>query len=307
MDRLVEPLLGGVYAGHARELGTRHHPAAGGHARPRLPPGGRGRRGPGEHDPGLRRAARRAGGLPGALLDSGRFTARTDATVREALHRVEGGYELVVGSGAPARAGARRRGSAGGSGHPCRAAARRPGAGGRRGAGRDRVRVHGGGDPSPSGRGIPDRGKGFRVPGPTRRGAADQGVDPVVREAGRGSAQRAGVRSTARTCCCCGPPWADTGRRRRSRPPTRGWWPPPSPTSPMPSGWPAPPSTSTCSAGAAGTPQYAVGHLDRVTRIREGVARLPGLAVCGAAYDGVGIPAVIASARRAADEVRAAE
>ena len=46
-------------------------------------------------------------------------------------------------------------------------------------------------------------------------------------------------------------------------------------------------------------PQYAVGHLDRVARIRADVARVPGLAVCGAAYDGVGIPAVIASARRA--------
>jgi len=56
-----------------------------------------------------------------------------------------------------------------------------------------------------------------------------------------------------------------------------------------------------------GLPQYAVGHLDRVARIRGAVARQPGLAVCGAAYDGVGIPAVIASARRAADEVRAAE
>lgn len=47
-------------------------------------------------------------------------------------------------------------------------------------------------------------------------------------------------------------------------------------------------------------PQYALGHLDRVARIRAAVARLPGLAVCGAAYDGVGIPAVIASAHRAA-------
>ncbi|MCF6376508.1 protoporphyrinogen oxidase [Nocardioides KLBMP 9356] len=46
-------------------------------------------------------------------------------------------------------------------------------------------------------------------------------------------------------------------------------------------------------------PQYAVGHLDRVARIRAAVADLPGLAVCGAAYDGVGIPAVIGSARRA--------
>jgi oxygen-dependent protoporphyrinogen oxidase len=48
-----------------------------------------------------------------------------------------------------------------------------------------------------------------------------------------------------------------------------------------------------------GLPQYAVGHLDRVARIRSEVGRIPGLAVCGAAYDGVGIPAVIASAHRA--------
>ena len=48
-----------------------------------------------------------------------------------------------------------------------------------------------------------------------------------------------------------------------------------------------------------GLPQYALGHLDRVARIRAGVARVPGLAVCGAAYDGIGIPACIASARKA--------
>jgi protoporphyrinogen/coproporphyrinogen III oxidase len=54
-------------------------------------------------------------------------------------------------------------------------------------------------------------------------------------------------------------------------------------------------------------PQYAVGHLDRVARIRAAVAAVPGLAVCGAAYDGVGIPAVIASARRAAASVAEAE
>jgi protoporphyrinogen/coproporphyrinogen III oxidase len=47
-------------------------------------------------------------------------------------------------------------------------------------------------------------------------------------------------------------------------------------------------------------PQYAVGHLDRVARIRAGLDAVPGLEVCGALYDGVGIPAVIGSARRAA-------
>jgi protoporphyrinogen/coproporphyrinogen III oxidase len=52
-----------------------------------------------------------------------------------------------------------------------------------------------------------------------------------------------------------------------------------------------------------GLPQYAVGHLERVARIRADVARVPGLALAGAAYDGVGIPAVIASGHRAAAEV----
>ncbi|HEV2253615.1 MAG TPA: protoporphyrinogen oxidase [Streptosporangiaceae bacterium] len=50
-------------------------------------------------------------------------------------------------------------------------------------------------------------------------------------------------------------------------------------------------------------PQYTVGHLDRVARIRAIVATLPGLAVCGAAYEGVGIPACVATARAAASRV----
>ena len=54
-----------------------------------------------------------------------------------------------------------------------------------------------------------------------------------------------------------------------------------------------------------GLPQYAVGHLDRVRRVREAVARQPGLAVGGAAYDGVGIPACVASGERAARDVLA--
>jgi oxygen-dependent protoporphyrinogen oxidase len=50
-------------------------------------------------------------------------------------------------------------------------------------------------------------------------------------------------------------------------------------------------------------PQYSVGHLDRVARIRAAVAAVPGLAVCGAAYDGLGIPACVASARTAVARV----
>jgi oxygen-dependent protoporphyrinogen oxidase len=52
-----------------------------------------------------------------------------------------------------------------------------------------------------------------------------------------------------------------------------------------------------------GLPQYAVGHVERVARIREAVANVPHLAVCGATYDGVGIPACIASGRLAVDQI----
>jgi oxygen-dependent protoporphyrinogen oxidase len=69
----------------------------------------------------------------------------------------------------------------------------------------------------------------------------------------------------------------------------------------------AAPVASHVQRWGGGLPQYAVGHLDRVARIRDAVADVPGLVVCGAAYDGVGIPAVIASAHRAAAEIGQAE
>ena len=47
-----------------------------------------------------------------------------------------------------------------------------------------------------------------------------------------------------------------------------------------------------------GLPQYAVGHLERVRRIKAALP--PGLTVAGAAYDGVGVPAVIRSGQQAA-------
>ena len=53
-----------------------------------------------------------------------------------------------------------------------------------------------------------------------------------------------------------------------------------------------------------GLPQYAVGHLDRVDRVEAAVAGIPGLAVAGAAYRGVGIAACVASGVRAATRVR---
>ncbi|MEU2321662.1 protoporphyrinogen oxidase [Streptomyces althioticus] len=53
-----------------------------------------------------------------------------------------------------------------------------------------------------------------------------------------------------------------------------------------------------------GLPQYPVGHHARVARVRAHLAGLSGLAVCGAAYDGVGVPACIASAYAAADQIQ---
>jgi oxygen-dependent protoporphyrinogen oxidase len=55
-------------------------------------------------------------------------------------------------------------------------------------------------------------------------------------------------------------------------------------------------------------PQYAVGHVDRVRRARAALEDSvvgSSVALAGAAYDGVGIPACIRSGQAAADRVRA--
>jgi len=50
----------------------------------------------------------------------------------------------------------------------------------------------------------------------------------------------------------------------------------------------------------AALPQYAVGHGERVARIEAEVGTLPGLALAGAAYGGVGVQACIRSGEQAA-------
>jgi len=65
------------------------------------------------------------------------------------------------------------------------------------------------------------------------------------------------------------------------------------------------PAASRVTRWGGALPQYTVGHLDRVAAIRAAVAGRPGLAICGAAYDGVGIPACIATAREAVSQVTA--
>ena len=46
---------------------------------------------------------------------------------------------------------------------------------------------------------------------------------------------------------------------------------------------------------------YTVGHLDRVAAIEARVAALPGLALAGNAYRGIGIPDCVRSAEAAAE------
>ncbi|MCX8006825.1 MAG: protoporphyrinogen oxidase [Coriobacteriia bacterium] len=52
-----------------------------------------------------------------------------------------------------------------------------------------------------------------------------------------------------------------------------------------------------------GMPQYTLGHLDRVEEIETLTAAIPGFAMAGSAFRGVGIPNCIESGERAADKV----
>lgn len=64
------------------------------------------------------------------------------------------------------------------------------------------------------------------------------------------------------------------------------------------------PVDSRVSRWGGGLPQYDVGHSDRVRRIHEDVSSVLGLAVCGAAYDGVGVAACIRGGHHAAVAIR---
>ena len=50
-------------------------------------------------------------------------------------------------------------------------------------------------------------------------------------------------------------------------------------------------------------PQYAVGHRGRVDRIVHGLRDLPTVALCGAAYEGVGVAACVSTSYEAAGRV----
>jgi len=293
-DRLVEPLLGGVYAGRAREISAKAAVpqlltlAARGSllkAAAELPisdvpvfaslPGGMGR-------------------LPGELVAAGSFRVRTGATVRE-LRRTPDGFELVVGpTTAPELIAADRVVLA----TPAAPAARLL---------RDVAPVAAAELAGIESASVAVVTFALRAPdAPTLVGSDSSGflVPP-----GEGRRIKASTFSFNKWAWVCeagdGVLYLRTSLGRHREEATL------QATDDELVAWSladledavgltAAPVDVHVQRWGGGLPQYAVGHLDRVARIRAAVDRVPGLSVCGAAYDGVGIPAVIGSARRAA-------
>ena len=52
-----------------------------------------------------------------------------------------------------------------------------------------------------------------------------------------------------------------------------------------------------------GMPQYTLGHLDRIDKLEAKVAAIPGLALAGGGYRGVGVPNCVDSGEKAASKV----
>nr|CAA9355240.1 MAG: Protoporphyrinogen IX oxidase, aerobic, HemY [uncultured Nocardioidaceae bacterium] len=298
-DRLVEPLLGGVYAGDARQLSL----AAAAPQVARLASGGSLLRAAASTEPapngpvfaGIRGGV---GRLPAAVAAGSRARIRTGATVRELHHRTEGGWNLVVGSttdperisadavvlATPAPATARLLAEV----SPQAEAQLRhieyagmavvtlayPSA-----AVGDRLTGSGFLVPKVDGRAVKaatfsankwqwlgDLGERESVT-LLRASIGRHGGEPVLqRDDGELIEMAAGDLEEA------------VGLRGRLVDAQVTRW-----------------------GGAL--PQYAVGHVGRVERIRTAVGAVVGLEVCGAAYDGIGIAACVADGQRAATRI----
>ena len=320
VDRLVEPLLGGVYAGRCEDLsfeatlpalahaarGRRSLTQAAASILPSAPPGAepeRGESAPGHPAPGgsappvFTTLTGGLGTLPTALADASGAVVRTSAMVRE-LARTDTGWRLTVGS---AHAPEQLDADAVIIAVPGRPASRLlAGVTDAAAAALGEIRyasmaiitlVY----PAAAFDAPPTR-SGFLVPAVDgkavkavtfssvkwphlRRG--DAGLHIVRCSVGRLGEDAVLQRDDAELAGLGGADLADATGVRGS------------------------PVDVRVSRWGGGLPQYSVGHLDRVARIRAGVAAEPGLAVCGAAYDGVGIPACISTARLAVDQVLA--
>ncbi len=292
VERLVEPLLGGVYAGHARRISA----AA---AVPQLL--AMARRGalldqagavPVSTAPVFATLPGGMGRLPGLVLDGGRFEARTSATVR-ALRRTGSGWALTVGATThPETVEAHAVVLATPAGPTARLLTDvAPG------AAVDLAAIESASVAVVTlafrAQDVPDAlfdRSGFLVPPVEQRAikaatfsfakwawVRDLDPDVVVLRTSLGRhREEATLQAT------------DEGLVRVSLADLAAL-----------AGVTARPVDTHVQRWGGALPQYAVGHLDRVVRIRAAVADQPGLALCGAAYDGVGVPAVIGSARRA--------
>jgi oxygen-dependent protoporphyrinogen oxidase len=295
-DRLVEPLLGGVYAGRADELSLRATMPA---LAARLADGGSlvdaaravtdtGTRVP-SSEPMFVSLAGGLGTLPGTLVRAGRFTVRTSTTVR-AVRRVPRGFELecgpvpepqrivadaVVIATPPTKAAMLLRGIAVG-------ASTELGAIETASVAIVTLAYRDVRPPAGSGLLVGAR-EGFTVKAVTlssQKWPIETGGLTVLRASlGRAGETAVLQRDDAELI-------ALVRHELRSLVDVIG-----------------DPVDAVVTRWGGGLPQFAVGHVERVARIRQAVGVVPGLAVCGAAFDGVGVPACIASAYAAADQV----
>ncbi len=302
VDRLVEPLLGGVYAGHARELSARA-------AVPQLVALL-------ERDRSLTRAAAAAmspttdqpvfaglrggvGRLPFAIAEAATATVLTGSTVRDLARRIDGGWNLLVGS---TRAPEVRQVDAVVLATPARATARLLS------------------DVAPAAalalaridyasmaivtlvfpaRAFPQvAGSGFLVPPVDGRSVKASTFSFAKWDWIRAAGAETGEELLVMRC--------SLGRHREERilqvsdeelVQTA--------LSDLADaiGLSVRPVDSHVQRWGGALPQYAVGHLDRIAAVRRELDALGAVAVCGSAYDGIGIPACIASARVAAEKI----
>jgi oxygen-dependent protoporphyrinogen oxidase len=308
VDRLVDPLLGGVYAGRSEDLSfdatlaplsaaTRQHPVLTEAAASLLPPGGSADRET-KPAPVFVTLTSGLGTLPATLATASGAGVRTSAMVRE-LARTEAGWRLVVGSAASPQA---LEADAVILACPATPAARLL-------AGTVPVASQALAEIPHASMAIitlaykaadfPDTGRsGYLVPAVDgkavkavtfstvkwphlAKAAADAGspVHIVRCSVGRIGEVAMLQRDDADLVALAAAELAEA------------------------TGIPGSPVESRVTRWGGGLPQYNVGHLQRVARVRSAVAGQRGLAVAGAAFDGVGIPACVATARTAIDKV----
>jgi oxygen-dependent protoporphyrinogen oxidase len=305
VDRLVEPLLGGVYAGRVEDLSfdaTLPAVAAAARAQRSLIAAARAIRGAAPPDAGplFTTLTGGLGTLPDALagaVRAGGGTVRTDAMVRE-LRRTAGGWRLTVG---PARAPEYLDADAVVIAVPARPAARLLAAAAPAAA-RELdaieyasmaiVTLAYAATAFPR----PPAGSGYLVPAVE---IGDTGVKAVTFSTVKWPHLNRPAPGTVVARCSIGR-HGDEHVLQRSDDDLKA-----AAITELARtcGTAELPIDSRVTRWGGGLPQYTVGHNDRVARIRSAVAGLPGLAVCGAAYDGLGVPACVASARAAATRV----